>query len=156
MRKGAVATSRAMTEHGVAVDQITKAAESLAKSIGSVTRSMSEQTIATNEVAQSVTAMRKDSDQAARALAEQARAMKDIVGGSQNINRQLDLITKANKQHSSRAGRVLSQLKDVRSITERNARSARGTHSGTEDLLRHAEALTGALTPQKYGSNGQA
>ena len=79
--------------------------------------------------------------------------MRDVLSNSQNITKQMDLITKANKQHSSRAGRVLTQLKDVRAITERNARSARDTQGGTGDLLRHAEALTGALTPHKNGSN---
>jgi hypothetical protein len=44
----------------------------------------------------------------------------------------------------------------VRVITERNARSAKETHGGTGDLLRHAEALTGALVAQKNGSNGRA
>jgi methyl-accepting chemotaxis protein len=156
MRRGADATTRAMNEHAVAVDQITKAAESLARLIGTVTRSMSEQTTATTEVAGAVSSMRKEADQAARALAEQARAMRDVLGGSQNITNQLDLITKSNKQHSTRAGRVLAQLKDVRAITERNARSAKDTHGGTGDLLRHAEALAGALRPQKNGTNGRA
>jgi methyl-accepting chemotaxis protein len=156
MRRGATATTRAISEHAVAVDQITKAAESLARLIGTVTRSMHEQTTSTNEVALAVSSMRKESEQASRALAEQARAMRDVLGGSQNITKQIDLITKANKQHSARTGRVLTQLKDVRVITERNVRSARDTHGGTGDLLRHAEALTGALTPQKNGSNGRS
>ena len=155
MRRSAAATTRAMNDHAVAVDQITKAAESLSRLIATVTRSMHEQTSATNEVAAAVSSMRKEGEQASRALAEQARAMRDVLSNSQNITKQIDLITKANKQHSSRAGRVLTQLKDVRAITERNARSARDTQGGTGDLLRHAEALTGALTPQKNGSNGR-
>ena len=92
----------------------TKAAESLSRLIATVTRSMHEQTSATNEVAAAVSSMRKEGEQASRALAEQARAMRDVLSNSQNITKQIDLITKANKQHSSRAGHVLTQLKDVR------------------------------------------
>jgi methyl-accepting chemotaxis protein len=145
-----------MTEHAVAVDQITKGAESLSRLIGNVTRAMRDQTTSTNEIARAVASMKKEADQNARGLDEQTRAMRDVLGGIQNISKQLDLITRANKQHSARAGRVLAQLKDVRSISERNARSARDTHGGTGDLLRHAEALTGALTSQSNGSNGRA
>jgi len=107
-------------------------------------------------VAQAVTSMRKESEQASRALMEQARAMREVLGGTQNITKQLDLITRANKQHSASASRVLAQMKEVRNVTERNARAARDTQGGTADLLRHAEALTGALASHRNGSNGRA
>ena len=87
---------------------------------------------------------------------EQTRAMRDVLTGTQNIAKQLSLISKANKQHSTAAGRVLTQLKDVRTVTERNARAAKDTQGGTGDLLRHAEALTGALASHRNGSNGRA
>jgi hypothetical protein len=50
---------------------------------------------------------------------------------------------------------VLALLKDVRTVTERSARSARDTHGGTGDLLRHTQALSGSLAPRKNGSNGR-
>ena len=147
MRRGAAATTRAMNEHAVAVDQITKAAESLSRLIATVTRSMHEQTSATNEVAAAVSSMRKEA-RTGRARARRAGTSDEGRARQQSEHHEANRPDhKANKQHSSRAGRVLTQLKDVRAITERNARSARDTHGGTGDLLRHAEALTGALTP---------
>ena len=99
--------------------------------------------------------MRKESDQAARALTEQTRAMRDVLDGTQNIS-EADRPHYQSEQAAlhQRAARVLSQLKDVRTVTERNARAAKDTQGGTGDLLRHAEALTGALASHRNGSNG--
>ena len=101
--------------------------------------------------------MRKESDQAARALVEQSRAMKDVLGGTQNISKQLNLIGGANKHHSAGAGRTLSCLKEVRAAIGNHARSAKDSQHGTVDLVRHVEAITGALGRRgKNGSNGRA
>ena len=43
------------------------------------------------------------------------------------------------------AGRLLDQLRDIRQITDRNARDVKETKGGTSDLLRHAEELTGMI-----------
>jgi hypothetical protein len=40
---------------------------------------------------------------------------------------------------------LLDQLRDIRQITDRNARDVRGTKDGTSDLLRHAHELTGMM-----------
>ena len=83
--------------------------------------------------------------------------MKDVVGGTQNIAKQLNLITTANRQHSAGSTRVLARLTDVRSAIEGNARSAKDTRDGTNDLARHVEALAGALGPRgRNGANGRA
>jgi methyl-accepting chemotaxis protein len=101
--------------------------------------------------------MRKESDQAARALSEQSRAMKDVLGGTQNISKQLDLMSGSNKQHTATAARTLSRLKEVRAAIEDHARSAKDTQGGTSDLVRHVEAIAGALGRRgKNGSNSRA
>jgi hypothetical protein len=68
--------------------------------------------------------MRKESDQAARALSEQSRAMRDVLSGTQNIAKQLNLISTANVQHSTGASRVLGRLGDVHTAVRRAGRSA--------------------------------
>ena len=82
----------------------------------------------------------------------------------------MKLITHANREHSGVAGRLLDQLRDIRQITERNAREVKETKGGATDLLRHAEELAGIveragrarvdqrpewLERQRKGSNGR-
>ena len=83
--------------------------------------------------------MRRESDQAARALTEQARGLKDMTTATQNTAAQIKLITHANREHSTVAGRVLDQLRDIRKITDRNARDVNETRGNTAELLRHAD-----------------
>jgi hypothetical protein len=57
------------------------------------------------------------------------------------------------------AGRLLEQLRDIRQITDRNARDVRGTKDGTSDLLRHAQELTGMIdstVPRRSRLNGNS
>jgi hypothetical protein len=56
------------------------------------------------------------------------------------------MITQANRGHSESAARLLGQLRDVRVITDRNARDVRETRGGTAELLRHATELSGLVT----------
>jgi hypothetical protein len=71
----------------------------------------------------------------------------------------MTLITRANREHSTVAGRLLEQLRDIRQITDRNARDVRGTKDGTSDLLRHAQELTGMIdstVPRRSRLNGNS
>jgi hypothetical protein len=65
----------------------------------------------------------------------------------------MKLITHANREHSDVAGRLLNQLRDVRLVTDRNAREVRETRGGAADLLKHAEEL--ALIVGRNGRNGR-
>ena len=118
---------------------------------------MAEQSTASAQVTSAVENMRRQTEQASKALVEQARAIKDIHGAAQNTARQIKAITKANTEHSGGSSRLLSQLRDIQVITERNANSAKQTRGGTDDLLRHAEALASELqkTAQAARPNGR-
>jgi len=101
--------------------------------------------------------MRRQSDQVARAVNEQARALKELNGAAGNTAAQIKLITQANKEHSTGAVRMLDQLRDIRVVTERNARGVKETLGGTDALRRHAEALVVGLENPRgaRGANGR-
>jgi len=83
--------------------------------------------------------------------------LKELKNASGNTTSQIKLITRANKEHSAGAARMLEQLRDIRIITERNARGVKETRGGTDALLRHAEALVGGLETRRggRGANGR-
>jgi methyl-accepting chemotaxis protein len=102
--------------------------------------------------------MRRDTEQAARALAEQTRGLKDMTTATENTAKQLKLITHANREHSTVAAHMLDQLRAVRQITDRNARDVKETRSGTAELIKHAEELSGIAEQNARrtpGANGK-
>lgn len=113
--------------------------------ISSVSTAMREQNTAVADITRAGDSMRQQADQAARALKEQARAMKDMTTASANTARQIKLITHANREHSTTATSVLTELGDVRRIADRNATGAKQTRAGTAELVRQAEALTDVI-----------
>ena len=57
------------------------------------------------------------------------------------------------------AARLVTQLDDIRVITDRNAAGVKQTRGGTVDLLRQAETLTGIMdgaAGSTGGANGRA
>jgi methyl-accepting chemotaxis protein len=88
--------------------------------------------------------MKHQSDQAARALTEQTRAMKDVVAAVSNTSKQIKLIHRANREHTTVAGGLLEQVADVRRVAERNAHGVSETRSSVEDLRNQAIALGSA------------
>jgi methyl-accepting chemotaxis protein len=105
--------------------------------------------------------MRKESDQAARAMTEQTRALKEIAGATSVMGKQIRQLSGANAAHSGGAARVLTQLKSIRAVSERNTQSVRQTRGSTGDLVSQAEALRTALGTKNRrtrgnGSNGHA
>ena len=119
--------------------------------IGSVNKAMSEQATALQQVTASMLSMRKESDQAARAMTEQARALKGMTSATQNTSSQIKKITVANREHSTVAGGMLDQLRDIRKITDRNARDVSETRGNTAELIKHASDLAGLVG---RGTNG--
>jgi methyl-accepting chemotaxis protein len=86
---------------------------------------------------------------------EQARAMKDMSEAAENTSKQIRLITNANREHSTVATGLLTTLKQIRDITDRNVHGVRETHGGTTDLLQRAEALVSlAETPGRRQARG--
>lgn len=162
MRRGAASTSRALAEQAVAADQIAKAASTLNTMIGTVNKAMGEQTTAIQEVSIAMNSMRRESDQAARALTEQARGLKEMTTATQSTAVQVKLITQANREHSTVAGRVLDWLRDIRTITDRNARDVHQTRGNTAELMQHATDLAGLVGggvngagAKRNGTNGR-
>jgi methyl-accepting chemotaxis protein len=107
------------------------------------------------EVSTAMNGMRRESDQAARAMTEQTRGLKEMTTATQSTAAQIKLITHANREHSTVAGRVLDQLRDIRKITDRNARDVHETRGNTAELLRHAEDLVGLAAGGPNGSNSK-
>ena len=85
--------------------------------------------------------MRVQSEQVSRATADQAKAMRTMTGDSQNVARQITLISKANGEQSAAAADLLVSMNEVRRITDRNAAGVKQTRGGTDDLRRRAQAL---------------
>jgi methyl-accepting chemotaxis protein len=118
---------------------------------------MSEQATASTQVSTAVNSMRRDTEQASRAMAEQSRGLKDMVTATQSTAKQMKLITHANRDHSGVAGRLLDQLRDIRQVTDRNAREVKETKGGATDLLRHAQELAGIVerAGERASTNGR-
>jgi methyl-accepting chemotaxis protein len=106
MRRGAASTSRALAEQTTASEQVSRESARVAAMTAKVTRAMKEQTEAASEITRGVEEGRKQADQTARALAEQSRALKTMTVQTQNISKQILLITRANREHSVVAERV--------------------------------------------------
>jgi methyl-accepting chemotaxis protein len=88
---------------------------------------------------------RAQGQQTAKATAEQAKTMRDMTTAAHATARDLQLITRANREQSAAAGRVVAQLDEIRRIADRNAVGVKQTRGSTADLLRQAEALTGIV-----------
>jgi methyl-accepting chemotaxis protein len=71
--------------------------------------------------------------------------MKEMARAVTTTAKDIKAITQANKTHSAGATRLVTQLAEVRRITQRNADGVRQTRGGTADLLKQAEMLTGLV-----------
>ena len=104
--------------------------------------------------------MRIQTEQAAKATAEQARAITDLSDASNNIAKQIKLISRANREHSVAAGGFLASLGEIKGITERNASGAKETVNRTNGLLNNARRLTEmaemlSVAGKSKGGNGR-
>jgi len=106
---------------------------------------MGEQSAAATQITSVTESMKIQSEQAARATAEQARTMKEMSKAAASTVRDIKALTHANKGHSAGAAQLVTQLAEVRRITERNADGVRQARGGTADLLKQAETLTGLM-----------
>ena len=80
-------------------------------------------------------------------------------GAAVSTERDIKLITQANRAQSATAAQLVSQIADIRRITERNAEGVRQTRGGTAALLKQAETLSGimddAFSKATNGHNGR-
>ena len=85
--------------------------------------------------------------------------MREMSTAAQATGRDIQTMTRANREQLAVASRVAAQLDDIRRITDRNLAGVKQTRGGTEDLLRQAETLTGIMDDafgSKGGANGRA
>jgi methyl-accepting chemotaxis protein len=102
---------------------------------------MREQAAAGDQITQAVDSMRRQADQTTKAMAEQVRAARDMTVSSQNVSKQIGLMTRANREHASQAQNVISALAEIRTVTESNARGVRETQRAAASLLERAKGL---------------
>src|ERR1051325_11667362 len=87
-------------------------------------------------------------------MTEQARAIKEMSDGARAVGKQINLITRANLEHSAASVTILNGLSDIRQITDRNAQGVKDTLRATDGLLERAQALN--LVMDGLNNNGQA
>jgi methyl-accepting chemotaxis protein len=155
MRRGTATTSRALTEQAAGSEQILRSAEGLRRAVAGVTTALGEQTTALDQIAAATENVRRQTEQTGLALKEQTGAMKEITGVVQGTASRIASITRANRDHSTGARTLVAQLGDIRQITERNATGVRQTRSGTDDLVRRAQAFRATVKPSR-ARNGRA
>ena len=89
-----------------------------------ISRALAEQASGASQVTASADNLRVQSLQTARGMQEQARAMKDVSAASQNVTKQIKLITAANLEHSGSASAMLARLEEVRAVTRQSTADA--------------------------------
>ena len=118
----------------------------LARQAVQASKAIAEQATAMSQIAVASASMRQQTGEAAKALTEQSRAMKEIAGVAASTARQIKQISRANREHSSVSPSLLTQLEDVRRITERNAagvKETRGTLRGCSTRRRRSPTRSG-------------
>ena len=85
--------------------------------------------------------------------------MREMTTAAHTTARDIKLITQATRAQSASMTALVTQLADVRRVSERNAEAVKQTRGGTAALLKHAEALTGlvgeALASSPRNGNGR-
>jgi methyl-accepting chemotaxis protein len=145
MRRGAATTTRALAEQVVVTEQISKSAAVVSRQAVQASKAFAEQGDAMSQIAVASASMRQQTGETAKALAEQSRAMQEIAGVAVSTARQIKQISRANREHSSVSTSILTQLEDVRRITDRNAAGVQETRGTLSRLLDETQALTDAV-----------
>jgi methyl-accepting chemotaxis protein len=143
MRQGAASTTRAVSEQATATEQVSKEADRVARLVATITRAMTEQSTGTAQIASGTDTLKLQSEQTARALAEQSRAVKDITLSTQNIAKQIRLISDANVLHSQGASGLAENLQLMRDVVANNVADVEAMH-----------AASAAARNRRTGSNG--
>ena len=97
---------------------------------------------AINQISQSSDEIRRQSQQAARGMAEQARAAAEVSSATDNIARQIKLVTDRNRSQSVSATSVLDLLSQVQSVAEQNTQSMRETNEKTDQFVQRIRRMS--------------
>jgi predicted metalloendopeptidase len=95
---------------------------------------MSEQATSSTQIASGTQNLKLQSEQTARALIEQSRAVKDISTSTQNVSKQIRLITDANRMHSQGARGLAENLESIREVVLANLSDAKSMHAASTAL----------------------
>jgi len=141
VRRGSVATARALAEQSTAATEVTVEAQSLTKMIASLTGAMNEQAAAMGQITEATDAIRRQTDQTNQGLAEQARAAAALASVSQNVATQVAIMTRANSQQSSHLATLTQSLSEARRLGQGTTQGARDTTALTQQLVNSARSL---------------
>src|SRR6185369_9686641 len=153
MRRGAMSTSRALSEQAVAGDQVSKEALQLARQVGEISKAMSEQAKASAEISEATRSMRLQGDQVTKGMREQARTSHEMSIAVGNVSKDAVRIASANRNHLEAADRIRSGVVELRQITNRNADGVKATLLSTSGLADRARQL-GEIMDNMMGGNG--
>jgi len=113
-----------------------------------------EQGVAAGQITTAAEVMRVQTEQLANAMNEQTRALKDMTAGAHNVSKQVGMITRSNREHSSASGSIINGIAEIRLIAERNAHGVKDTLRSANDLVDRAQALNSIIDGLK--NNGRA
>src|SRR5262249_19745690 len=153
MRRGALTTSRALSEQAVAGEQVSREAVQLAQQISEISKAMAEQSKASSEITVATQSMRLQSDQVSKAMREQARTAHEMSVGVANVSKEAVRITNTNRNHLETADNIRGAVLELRQITTRNADGVKATLRSTSGLADRARQL-GEIMDGMIGGNG--
>jgi methyl-accepting chemotaxis protein len=67
--------------------------------------------------------------------------MRDMSSSAQATARDIQVMTRANREQSAAAARLVAHSRRSKRITDRNSAGMKQTRGGTADLLKQAETL---------------
>jgi len=114
---------------------------------------VAEQAAAATQITTAAHSMKQQAEQVSKATNEQAKAARDMTAATENISKEVGLITRSNRQHLSSSGKVLGTLTEIRQITERNGRGVEATLSVTTNLNEMARRLIEMTGGEKAGGS---
>jgi methyl-accepting chemotaxis protein len=86
-----------------------------------------------------------------------------MASAAKTTARDIQRITRANRDQSAAAARLATQIADIRRVADANVAHVQRTRGNTADLLKHTETLTALMNdpanasrPPRNGARGRA
>lgn len=102
--------------------------------------------------------MRRQAEQVAKSMREQTQGVENMTMATQNVAKQINLITRANREHSVIGEKIAMTLSDIRKGSERYSIEIKESHrltihlvEQTENLMTLIEQLNQSSSHQKVG-----
>jgi len=68
-----------------------------------------------------------------------------MTGAARDVSKQIGLIARANREHTTASATLLGTLTEIRQITERNAQAVRNSARGGDSLIQQTQSLNETL-----------